>query len=384
MPWLPGGRLMSRMWFLGLVASLFVWIAPAPPLLGQPAAPAEKTAPAADQVTVATRVLAPFVTRKKDAYDGFSVELWTAIAQELNLKFTWTEVPTVSDLLASVGQGKAQVAIAAISITAAREEKFDFSQPMFESGLQIMVRSDGSSGLSLAQIWGMLTSGTMPVLLGILAALIIIPAHIMWLWERSHSHAIVSRAYFPGIFHAIWWATGAAAGQQLDYPRSAFGRAISAVAILVSVVFLAYFTAAVTSAMTIQQLKGDIDGPEDLPGKRIGTTAGSTSAAYLAPTKAVLTEFARIEQAFAALADKQVDAVVFDAPVLLYHASNEGKGKARVVGPIFRKENYGILFPQDSALRKRVNEALLKLRENGTYDTIYTKWFSAQQTSGSN
>ena len=61
--------------------------------------------------------------------------------------------------------------------------------------------------------------------------------------------------------------------------------------------------------------------------------------------------------------------------VLLYFASHEGKGKVQVVGPIFRKENYGIVFPDKSPLRKRVNEALLKLRENGTYDRLYKKWF---------
>jgi len=44
---------------------------------------------------------------------------------------------------------------------------------------------------------------------------------------------------------------------------------------------------------------------------------------------------------------------------------------------IFRKENYSIAFPDKSPLRKRVNEALLKLKENGTYESLYTKWFGA-------
>ena len=49
-----------------------------------------------------------------------------------------------------------------------------------------------------------------------------------------------------------------------------------------------------------------------------------------------------------------------------------------VVGPVFRKENYGIVFPNESPLRKRVNEALLRLRENGTYDRLLTKWFGGE------
>ena len=54
-----------------------------------------------------------------------------------------------------------------------------------------------------------------------------------------------------------------------------------------------------------------------------------------------------------------------------------------MVGPVaeavsrgmFRKENYGIVFPSNSPLRKRVNEELLKLKENGVYDQLYVKWF---------
>ena len=87
------------------------------------------------------------------------------------------------------------------------------------------------------------------------------------------------------------------------------------------------------------------------------------------------TEFAKVEEAYQALQQGQVDAVVYDAPVLLYYASHEGKGKVQTVGSIFRKENYGIAFPANSPLRKPVNEALLKLKENGTYDQLYAKWF---------
>lgn len=88
---------------------------------------------------------------------------------------------------------------------------------------------------------------------------------------------------------------------------------------------------------------------------------------------------ARIKPLCCALARCQKEKKMAPDPifpfVLLYCASHEGKGKAQVVGPIFRKENYGIVFPDKSPLRKRVNEALLKLRENGAYDQLYKKWF---------
>jgi polar amino acid transport system substrate-binding protein len=158
-------------------------------------------------------------------------------------------------------------------------------------------------------------------------------------------------------------------------PRAALARVVAVFWMFASVVFIAYFTAAVTSNLTLQQLRGDINGPEDLPGKKVASVKGSTSVEYLRQHNAEVEEFAKVEEAYQALQQGQVSAVVYDAPVLLYYASHEGKGKVQTVGAIFRKENYGIVFPDKSPLRKRVNEALLKLRENGAYDQLYTKWF---------
>jgi ABC-type amino acid transport substrate-binding protein len=116
-------------------------------------------------------------------------------------------------------------------------------------------------------------------------------------------------------------------------------------------------------------------GAQDLPGKRVATVTGSTSSEYLKHHGIPAKEFTRVEDACEALQQASVDAVVYDAPVLLYYASHEGKGKVQIVGPLFRKESYGILFPSNSSKRKLVNETLLKLKENGTYDRLYTKWF---------
>ena len=48
----------------------------------------------------------------------------------------------------------------------------------------------------------------------------------------------------------------------------------------------------------------------------------------------------------------------------------------QVVGPIFRPEKYGIAVSAGSPLRKQINEALLAMYANGSYEDIYRKWFS--------
>ena len=93
---------------------------------------------------------------------------------------------------------------------------------------------------------------------------------------------------------------------------------------------------------------------------------------------ALVQEFASIDGAFAALLDRQVDAVVFDAPVLLYYSTHGGRGRVTIVGSTFHKEDYGIVFQSNGPLRKQVNAALLALREDGTYQQIYDKWFGSK------
>ncbi len=42
---------------------------------------------------------------------------------------------------------------------------------------------------------------------------------------------------------------------------------------------------------------------------------------------------------------------------------------------MFHTEDYGIALPLGSPWRKRVNAALLQMREDGTYQRLYEKWF---------
>ncbi|MGN6733615.1 MAG: transporter substrate-binding domain-containing protein [Candidatus Binatia bacterium] len=332
--------------------------------------------PQSGKLRVATRLVRPFVYGQQGQLTGFSIELWQEIARQLNVESEFVVKPTVKELLNAVKSNEASVGIAAISITAEREIDFDFSQPMFDSGLQILTPVQGSRTALVEAIIGNLFSTTVLLYVLAVALILLLMAHLVWWFERRNPPGMLThRAYFPGIFEACWWAASTLATQADQMPRAAMARIIAVAWMFMSVVFIAYFTAAVTSSLTVQQLRGDINGPEDLPGKRVGSIHGSTSAEYLRQRNLEPLEFAKIEEAYQALENHQIDAVVYDTPILLYYTANDGKGKAQTVGAMFRKENYGIVFPSNSPLRKRVNEALLKLKENGAYDQLYTKWF---------
>ena len=332
--------------------------------------------PKEQKLRVATRLIKPFVYEQGGQLTGFSVELWQVIAKQMSVQSEFIVKPTVKELLDAVKSKDAALGIAAISITADREVDFDFSQPMFDAGLQILTLVPGSRGALIGAIFTNLFSvAVLPYVLGVTMILVLMAHFVWWFEQRNPTGMLTHRTYFPGIFETCWWAASTLATQADQMPRAALARVFAVIWMFMSVVFIAYFTAAVTSSLTVQQLRGDINGPEDLPGKRVASIQGSTSAEYLRQRNVDVTEFAKVEEAYHALEQNQVDAVVYDTPVLLYYAAHEGKGKVQTAGPIFRKENYGIVFPSNSPNRKPVNEVLLKLKENGVYDQLYKKWF---------
>jgi polar amino acid transport system substrate-binding protein len=329
-----------------------------------------------ESLRVATRLVKPFAFEENGKRTGFSIELWNEIAKQMNVKSEFIVKPTVKELLDAVKSKEVDLGIAAISITAERELELDFSQPMYDAGLQILTPAQTSrTALVKTVLANLFSAAVLPYILGVAIILVVI-AHLVWLLERRHPSGMLAHPhYYPGIFETCWWAASTLATQADQMPRAALARIVAVFWMFASVVFIAYFTAAVTSSLTLQQLRGDINGPENLPGKRVASVRASTSVEYLRQRNVDAIEFAKVEEAFQALQENQVDAVVYDAPVLLYYAAHEGKGKAQTVGAIFRKENYGVAFPDKSPLRKRVNEILLKLKENGTYDQLYGKWF---------
>lgn len=361
----------------GRSSMLFGWSKLALVFLVLLPAPGALWAQRADRpLRVATRVIPPFVIAEEGKLTGFSIDLWNAIADELKVKSEFVVSPTVKDLLADIGARKAELGIAAISITAERSKDFDFSQPMFDAGLQILVRADSHGAGFLTGMLGFIFSYAVLPLIGFALLAVLVPAHLVWWSERRHGRGMIEHgSYFPGIFEACWWALSTLATQADQMPRSAIGRVIAVFWMFASVIFVAYFTASVTASLTVQQLQGDINGPEDLPGKQVATTTGSTSAMYLHQQNSQVSEFPKIEQAYEALLKGEADAVVFDSPVLLYYAAHEGKGRVSVVGPVFRKESYGIVFPPNSPYRKPVDNALLTLKERGVYQNLYGKWF---------
>ncbi|MBL8393578.1 MAG: transporter substrate-binding domain-containing protein [Candidatus Accumulibacter sp.] len=331
-------------------------------------------------VRVATFELPPFVMEQGAGLDGFSIELWNEIAARLRLGTDYRVAPDVQAVLQSLRSGEANIAVSGLFYTSERDREFEFSYPILNAGLQIMVRGSGDAFIPspLRNLLDLLFSRTTLAWLGVALLFIVVAGHVVWIMERRQEDGMIaSHRYFPGIFVAMYWAASTLLTQAEEMPRQWLARTLAVLWMFVGISFVALYTAQLTASLTVQQIKGAINGPEDLPGKRVGTLLGGSAVAYLKQQNAIVQEFQETAEMYQALLEHKVDAVLLGAAGQRYYANHEGKRRVTLVGPEFNKNDVGFIFPPASPLRKRVNGTLLALREDGTYQRIYGKWFGA-------
>jgi len=148
---------------------------------------------------------------------------------------------------------------------------------------------------------------------------------------------------------------------------------------LFGVVLIALLTATVTSTQTVDRMQSVIRGPDDLPGKTIASVPGTPAGDYLTERGLPFTTVTYGPDGIRMLTRGEVQAAVFDRATLEYWAPRQGQGLVQVVGPIFRPQKYGIAVPVGSMLRRPINQALLEIYADGTYERIYSAWFSVAQ-----
>ncbi len=328
---------------------------------------------AAQVLTVSTITRPPFSMVENGVETGFSMELLGALSEKLGWQYRTDRVEVFSQMLASVASGDADLAIANISITSARESIMDFSQPIFESGLQIMVPADN---LRRPSLWRALMSRDLLAALGIAFVLLIAGGMLMWVFERR-AQPYFDRPARDAWFPSFWWALNLVVngGFEERVPQSLFGRLFGVMLVVSSLFVVSVFVARITSVMTVEAITGSVNSVNDLYGQRVGTIRGSTAAGFLDRREINYRGYDGLDPLLADFEAGKIKAVVFDAPVLSYYATHRGKDFASMAGPVFLRENYGMIFPTGSVLVEDVNRALLSLREDGSYDAIYRKWF---------
>jgi ABC-type amino acid transport substrate-binding protein len=313
----------------------------------------------------------------EDKLEGFSIDLWQALAKELSLDYQFVRSVGISGTLSDVVEKRVDIAIGGLAMNEEREQRIDFTHPYFHTGLGILVPKDHS--LSVGSFLKSFLTKSKLWVIGMFLLFMFICGHIIWIVERNHNEGrrSFSKSYLPGVIEGIYWAmvTASTVGYGDRVARSWSGRLLSILLIFTALPVFAYFVATLSSNITIHSLRSSIDGPRDLIERRVGVLNASTSHDYMNKMNSVVYAFDRIDDAYQWLIEGRLDAVVYDRPNLQFYAQHEGKAKVVVVGKTFAPQDYGIALPQGSPLREKLNRELLAMQENGTLERIRSKWF---------
>ena len=299
---------MKLRWLAGILAAL---------LLCRPVCAEEKP-----PLRVGIHDIVPYATKNADGeWDGLGVELWKKIVASTGLRFVFVEMP-FEQILPALAEGKLDVAVGEMAITAEREEAVRFTQPYLTSSAGAAMHPKAAS-MDWRKFADNFFSRTLAlVLLGILAGMILVSL-LIWALERHHDVGHF-RGGLEGFGSALWFSastvTGVGYGDKI--PGTFFGRIISFVWMLAGVLLLAGFTATVAASLSAASL-ANLNGPRvkelgDLRHFSCGVIRGSLTQQIFTGDGVGFRDYETFDEAFQALADGQIESVVGDKICLRY------------------------------------------------------------------
>src|SRR5580700_2858697 len=321
------------------------------------------------ELVIGTKEAPPFAMKAADgSWSGISIDLWRHVADELHLRYRFSEEPTVQGLIDGVAAGRFDVAVAALTVTAARERVVDFTEPFYATGLGIAVRA-GDEASWLPVIRTMTSFGFAQAVLA-LVGLALATGLLVWLIERRHNEHF-GGGLAKGVGAGVWWSTVAMTQRHTGDlgPQTPLGRLVAIVWMIVSIITIAVFTASITSVLTIRHLQGTVHEVSDLSSVRVGAVAGTSTEDTLSHLRITYRSFATAEDGLGALRAHAIDAFVYDKPLLAWTIRQRFSSSIELVDKTFDIQDYAFALPSDSPLRKAVNVAVL--------DAIRSEWWEA-------
>uniref|UniRef100_A0A8C9WKI8 Glutamate receptor n=1 Tax=Scleropages formosus TaxID=113540 RepID=A0A8C9WKI8_SCLFO len=374
-------------------------------------------------VIVTTIMEGPYVMLKKnwemyegnDQYEGYCVDLASEIAKHIGIKYKISIVPDGkygardpetkiwNGMVGELVYGKAEIAVAPLTITLVREEVIDFSKPFMSLGISIMIKKPQKSKPGVFsfldplayEIWMCIVFAY----IGVSVVLFLVSRFSPYEWhaEEPEEGSETPPADQPpnefGIFNSLWFSLGAFMQQGCDIsPRSLSGRIVGGVWWFFTLIIISSYTANLAAFLTVERMVSPIESAEDL--------AKQTEIAYGTLDSGSTKEFFRRSKI--AVYEKMWTYMKSAEPTVFTKTTAEGVARVRKskgkyafllestmneyteqrkpcdtmkVGGNLDSKGYGVATPKGSQLRTPVNLAVLKLSESGVLDKLKNKWW---------
>ncbi|XP_065545245.1 glutamate receptor 3 isoform X3 [Lathamus discolor] len=387
--------------------------------------PSNDTSSVENRTIVVTTILeSPYVMYKKnheqlegnERYEGYCVDLASEIAKHVGIKYKLSivgdgkygardpETKIWNGMVGELVYGRADIAVAPLTITLVREEVIDFSKPFMSLGISIMIKKPQKSKPGVFsfldplayEIWMCIVFAY----IGVSVVLFLVSRFSPYEWHLEDSSEEPRDPQNPpdppnefGIFNSLWFSLGAFMQQGCDIsPRSLSGRIVGGVWWFFTLIIISSYTANLAAFLTVERMVSPIESAEDL--------AKQTEIAYGTLDSGSTKEFFRRSKI--AVYEKMWSYMKSAEPSVFTKTTADGVARVRKskgkfafllestmneyieqrkpcdtmkVGGNLDSKGYGVATPKGSALRTPVNLAVLKLSEQGILDKLKNKWW---------
>jgi len=311
-----------------------------------------------------------------DNFRGIVIDIWEEIAFVNNFGYKLILYTETQDALDAVATGELDLLVGPFTITAERLQEVNFTQPFFVSSLGVVVQQESPT------IWSRVRPFFTKAALSSVGALLIclfLVGNGIWLAERRQNPEQFPRHYLPGVASGMWFAlvTLTTVGYGDQTPKTSYGRLISGIWMLISLIAVSSLIGGLASAFTLalSELPADsLTQPEDMRGKRMAVVTGTTGETWAAEYQAKLVQCSSLEEAISLVVEGKTDGAIFGRPTLEYYLSQHLDVPLQLVDFRINEENLGFVLPHDTPLSVPLNLTIVKFREDGTLDSITDRW----------
>lgn len=315
----------------------------------------------------------PFKYRGEKQIEGISVELWQEAAFLVGLRYRLVDMAGVPEGLRALEEGRIDVLVGSVSVTAARSSKVDFSTPYYVSHTGLLTRRDATSVwktikpfLRTTFLYGVVT----------LLSLLFLVGNIFFFFERGINPNIPD-SYLRGVGTGMWFAvvTFTTVGYGDVVPATRQGRIVASMWMVIAMLTASSITAGIATSFTLFQLKhAAIESIGSINDRHIavvkGTTGVDTARRYHARAQLVQTK----DEALQLLLDGKVAAMLFDYPVLRYYLKNNPSEELVAIESRENREFYAFAVRNNPSLLRTINLGLLRAMEQGELKNIVEQY----------
>ena len=319
------------------------------------------------------------------ALTGIAVEIWKKLATELDLDYELVVHDSISEVLKALAAEEIDVAIGNISITDKRISRFDFTQPITQANLTILVPSERPTLWSVIKPflgWAFLSS------IALICLCLFIVGNLLWLAERRENSQQFPKSYVKGVSEGMWCAlaTFTTVGYGDRYPITHVGRLISGTWMLISLAAVTTLTAGIATTLAVAfsaQPYPKLQNKSDLKGVRLAAISSAISESraveWAQYYQARVTPVEHLSEAISLLEDHQVDGVIYTRLTLEHYLQENPQEADQLVGFNLGTQNYGIALPPNSDLTRELNEKILSIDMQIQFHNIVKNWFNLKQ-----